>query len=130
MRLYLARSAVLRNDHVHAAGLVGEAVEVFRELGEPWGQVDCLEVGAAVLACDAGTSSAAAHAWGAATAAHQRLGSAQLPADGVLVEGILHTARQREGALAWDQAVAAGAGLSLDEALDELLIELRARLEG
>lgn len=125
MLCYEARAALLRGEGERAAGLMVKAAETFRGLDEPWGQVECLEVGAACLAVS-GSDEAAAAALGAAGAAHARLGSAQLRTDAVVMEDILAAARGRSGGRAWEQAVAAGQEVSLEEALDQVLGELRA----
>ena len=122
MRLYLARSALLLGELDRASREVLEAALVFQDLGEPWGQVECLEVGAAVLAAR-GLDEPAARAVGAAGAAHQLLGSAQLLPDAVLMGPILDGARGRAGD-GWESWLGAGGTIPLEDALDELLGQL------
>ena len=119
MLLYLARTSVVGGDFGKARQLVLEATDAFSGLGEAWGQVECLEVGSAVLA-GRGRDQAAAAALGAARVAHERLGTAQLPPDAALLEPLLETARSRTG-LAWEDSLAQGAQLPLEEAIAEML---------
>jgi predicted ATPase/DNA-binding XRE family transcriptional regulator len=122
--LYQARAAILRGDAVRAAGLIVKAAETFSELEEPWGKIECLEVGAACLAMRA-LNEAAAAGMAAAQTAHARLGSAQLRADSVLLEGVFAAAHERAGDVAWDEATGSGQQMSLEEALEEVLEGLR-----
>jgi predicted ATPase/DNA-binding XRE family transcriptional regulator len=122
MLLYRARAAVLSAEPSRAARLVLEAAETFGGLGEQWGQVECLEVGAAVLAL-VGRDEAAAAALGTAGALHALLGSAPLGPDAKVVAPFLDAARQRAGA-AWETAWSAGAEVPLNEALAGVISEL------
>lgn len=122
MRLYQAMGALLSGDTARARIAVAEAAGVFTGLGEPWGQVECLEIGAATLAL-LRQDAAAASALGAAAAAHQVLGSAQLGPDRALMAPFLEDARARarDG---WAKAMAAGSDLDLEEAVSNLLGDL------
>lgn len=122
MRLYQALGFLLAADSSRACREVIEAADVFSGLGEPWGQVECLEVGAAILA-SLGRDEVAARALGAASAAHQALGSAQFSPDAILMGPMIDVARARAGH-AWAKAVAAGSELPLDEALSNVVVEL------
>lgn len=124
MLLYRARAAVLLNELNRAAGYVLEAIAVFRDLEEPWGQVECLEVAAAILA-SLGRDEIAAAALGTAEATHALVGSAALAPDVVLTGPIIETARRRAGDT-WAGSRAAGADRTLADALAEVLDELRA----
>jgi len=119
MLLYLARTSVVGGDLGKARGLVLGATDAFSGLGEAWGQVECLEVGSAVLA-GRGRDLAAAAALGAARVAHERLGTAQLPPDAALLEPLLETARSRTG-LTWEDSLAQGAQLPLGDAIAEMV---------
>ena len=119
MLLYLARMSVVGRDFGTARRLVLDATDTFSGLGEVWGQVECLEVGSAVLA-GRGRDLAAAAALGAAHVAHERLGTAQLPPEAVLVEPLLEAASSRTG-LAWEDGLAQGAQLPLGDAVAEMV---------
>lgn len=121
--LYRARAAVLAREPGRAAAHFVGAADTFTELGEQWGLVECLEVGAAILAL-VGRDNAAAAALGTAGALHASLGSAPLGPDAQLVEPIFEAARTRSGP-AWPAAAAAGAERSLGEALELLIADLR-----
>lgn len=124
MRLYQAMRALLAGDAARARDEVVQAAGVFSGLGEPWGQVECLEVGAATLAL-LRRDVAAAAALGAAAAAHQVLGSAQLGPDGALMAPFIEDARAR-GEDGWASTMAAGSSLTLEEAVSNLLGDLEA----
>lgn len=119
MLLYLARTSVVGGDFAKASRFVLEATDAFSALSEAWGQVECLEVGSAVLA-GLGRDQAAAAALGAARVAHERLGTAQLPPDAALLAPFLETARSRAG-LAWEDGLAQGAQLPLGDAMAEMV---------
>jgi tetratricopeptide (TPR) repeat protein len=119
MLLYLARTSVVGGDIGKAGRLVLEATDAFSGLGEAWGQVECLEVGSAVLA-GRGRDLAAAAALGAARVAHERLGTAQLPPDAALLAPILETASSRAGP-AWGDSLAQGAQLPVRDAIAEMV---------
>lgn len=124
MRLYLARTSIVGGDLGTAARLLLEATEAFSSLGEAWGQVECLEVGGAVLA-GLGRDQAAAAALGAAAAAHERLGTAELPPDAALLAPFVEAARVRAGP-AWEEGLAQGAQLPIGDAIAEMVDALSA----
>ncbi|GAC1614549.1 MAG: tetratricopeptide repeat protein [Candidatus Dormibacteraceae bacterium] len=124
MLLYEAQAALAESDGRAAADRILEAAEVFRGLNEAWGQVECLELGSAVLA-EFGEVEAAAVAAGAAQAAHRRLGTAQLPPNAVAMAVYLERARNRSE-WAWNEAFLAGAEMQLEKAVDDLLLAVRS----
>jgi tetratricopeptide (TPR) repeat protein len=105
------------SDPGRAASLLVDAVSTFRGLDEAWGQVESLEVGVALLAAS-GRIEAAALAAGAAEAAHQRLGTAQLPADRMLHSRYLEPATATR---VWEDSFGAGRDTELDDAVSALL---------
>ena len=124
MLLYEALAALMGSDRSLAASRVLEAANVFRALDEAWGQVECLELGSAVLA-EFGQDEAAAAASGAARAAHRSLGTAQLPPDAMALAPYLERPRKRSET-AWEAAFRAGGEAPLGEAVADLELLLRS----
>jgi len=107
-------------DHERARASFEEALILSRKLGKKPTLIDALE-GMASLAAALGEATRAAHLWGAAEAAREVTDMALPPADRTLHEPYLPAARSQLGEAAWEEALAVGREMSLEEATDYAL---------
>jgi predicted ATPase/DNA-binding SARP family transcriptional activator/DNA-binding CsgD family transcriptional regulator len=121
----LGWAALLGGDHERARTLHEQSLILCRKLGNKWIAAACLEG----LACAAGVRKKAersARLFGAAEVLREEVGIPQLPAERVLREPYLATARSQLGEAAWEVAVAEGRAMSFEEAIEYALSEDRS----
>jgi predicted ATPase/DNA-binding SARP family transcriptional activator/DNA-binding CsgD family transcriptional regulator len=102
-----------------ASGALEEALLMFQKGRRP-NLIETVE-GMASLAGAMGKADRAAHLWGAAEAAREVAGLPLPPGERVLHEPYLASARSRLGEVAWEEALAKGQAMSLDEAVEYAL---------
>jgi predicted ATPase/DNA-binding SARP family transcriptional activator/DNA-binding CsgD family transcriptional regulator len=104
--------------HERAEGSFREALVSSREVGANLQTIEALE-GMASLAGAIGEAARAARLWGAAEAAREGASVALPAAEGALLhEPHLASARSRLGEAAWEEALAEGRAMSLEEAAE------------
>jgi hypothetical protein len=119
----LAYLALHRGDRALACSRFAESLAGFRAVGQARGQIEAL-AGLAAVAASAGTAEQArlaARLWGAADAHHGRHRTTAWPADQAERTRYEPLARATLGDATYEPAYAAGAVLTLDEAIAEAL---------
>ena len=116
----LGLAALGQDHHERAAASFKEALTVSHEVGRKPTVINTLE-GMASLAGALGEATRAAHLWGAAEAARGVTGIALPPGDRALHEPYLAAARSRLGEEAWEEALAEGRAMALEEAAEYAL---------
>jgi predicted ATPase/DNA-binding SARP family transcriptional activator len=114
----LGALAMERGDLAQARSLLRESLAGLRLLDDRWSLVQALERFAGLAAAESDATHAARLA-GAADARRQELGEPLAPTDAAIVDRNLAGARAALSPEEFAEAWAAGAALSLDEALDE-----------
>ena len=109
-------------EHERAAGSFQEALLVSRDMGVKPQVIDTLE-GMASLAGAMGKATRAAQLWGAAEAAREVAGLPLSTGELTLHKPHLASARSQLGETAWEEALAEGRAMSLDEAAEYALNE-------
>jgi predicted ATPase/DNA-binding SARP family transcriptional activator/DNA-binding CsgD family transcriptional regulator len=112
----LGLAALGLDEHEQAMGSFEEALVMSQNMGRKPQVIEAME-GMASLAGAMGEASRAAHQWGAAEAAREVTGIiAFSPGERALHEPNLVAARSRLGEAAWEEALAEGRAMSLDQA--------------
>jgi predicted ATPase/DNA-binding CsgD family transcriptional regulator len=109
-----------RGEHERAKASLEEALAVSQEAGIKASVVNALE-GLAGLAGALGEATRAAHLWGAAEEAREATSIALPPSDRALHEPYLAAARAQLGQAAWEEALAEGRKMALEEAVEYAL---------
>ena len=112
-----------------ARPLLEESLRLFAELQDGSGVANALE-GCAALAQLTGEPTATAHLLGAADRLRAEAGEPRPQVDDELLQRLLAPARDEVAADAWDSAIATGAHMEFDEAVDAGLALLRLRAAG
>jgi predicted ATPase/DNA-binding SARP family transcriptional activator/DNA-binding CsgD family transcriptional regulator len=107
-------------EHKRARGSFQEALLMCQDMGRKPQVIENLE-GMASLAEALGEATRAAHLWGAAEAAREVAGLVLSPGERALHEPYLASARSRLGEVAWEEALAKGRSMSLEEAAEYAL---------
>ena len=107
-------------EYERARGSFQEALLMCQTMGRKPQVIENLE-GMAGLAEALGETTRAAHLWGAAQGAREVAGISLTPGERALHEPYLASARSRLGEVAWEEALAKGQSMSLDEAVDYAL---------
>ena len=116
----LGALALYRGDHEQAEEILGEALRSSREVGHKVIAVDCL-ASLAGLAAERGEERRAAVLWGATAALRRSLEVApDLHSD--RLESYLSVARLRSGEAAWEEALAEGEAMELEQAIAYALL--------
>jgi non-specific serine/threonine protein kinase len=118
----LGVAALCLGEHERAAGSFQEALLVSQDTGVKPQVIESLE-GMASLAGVLREATRAAHLWGAAEAAREATGIALSPGERALHEPYLASALSRLGEAAWEEALAEGRAMSLEEAAAYALSE-------
>jgi DNA-binding CsgD family transcriptional regulator len=111
----LGLAALLKGDHERATSSFEEALAISQEAGRKPSVINALE-GMAGLAGALQENTRAARLWGAAQAAREATGIALPPGDRALHEAHLVAVRLGLGQKVWEEALAEGRAMSLDEA--------------
>jgi predicted ATPase/DNA-binding SARP family transcriptional activator/DNA-binding CsgD family transcriptional regulator len=104
-------------EHERARGSFEEALRMCHDKGRTPQVIDVLE-GMAGLAGALREAIRAAHLWGAAEAAREVAGLPLPPGERAMHEPYLAAARSRLGKAAWEEALAVGRSMSLEEAVE------------
>jgi DNA-binding CsgD family transcriptional regulator/tetratricopeptide (TPR) repeat protein len=104
-----------QGEYERAATALGEGLTTAQEVGIKASVINALE-GTAALAGAMGEDTRASRLWGAAEASRETTGIALPPGDRALHEPYLAAARSRLGEAAWEEALAEGRAMSLEEA--------------
>jgi predicted ATPase/DNA-binding SARP family transcriptional activator/DNA-binding CsgD family transcriptional regulator len=123
----LGLAALNQGENERATETFREALVVSKRAEERPTIINTLE-GMAGLAVALGQNIRAAHLWGAAEIAREDKGIFLYPAERALHEPYLTSARSRLGEAAWDEALAEGRSMSLEEAAEYALSELSESL--
>lgn len=115
----MAQLDQIRGDRIGATRRYAEALRGFRETGELWSTVVCME-GVATLGANTAPS-AAARLFGAAAALRESVWGSHFPDDRPSYEQARAVATRRLGCAEFDAAVRAGGALPLPAAFDEAL---------
>jgi predicted ATPase/DNA-binding SARP family transcriptional activator/DNA-binding CsgD family transcriptional regulator len=99
-----------------------EALLTSRNIGANVQTIEALE-GMASLAGATGEATRAAHLWGAAEAAREADGIALSPGEQALHEPYLDSVRSRLGETTWEEALAKGRAMALEEAAEYAIVE-------
>jgi predicted ATPase/DNA-binding SARP family transcriptional activator/DNA-binding CsgD family transcriptional regulator len=121
-RVNLGLAALGQGEHERAAASFEEALAIAQKVGVKASVINALE-GMASLAVAVEEATRAAHLWGAAEAAREATGIALPPGDRALHEPYLASARSRLGEAAWEEALAEGRAMSLEEGAEYALSE-------
>jgi predicted ATPase/DNA-binding SARP family transcriptional activator/DNA-binding CsgD family transcriptional regulator len=113
-------AALGQGDYEYAATSFKEALIVSEEIGRKPTTINTLE-GIASLAGNQGEATRSAHLWGAAEAAREVTGIALPPGERKLHGPHLASARSRLGEAAWEEALAEGRAMSLEESAEYAL---------
>jgi predicted ATPase/DNA-binding SARP family transcriptional activator/DNA-binding CsgD family transcriptional regulator len=116
----LGLAALGLGEHERAAASFEETLVMSQNMGRKPQVIESLE-GMASLAGALGEDTRAAHLWGAAEAAREVTGIALSPGERDLHEPYLASARSRLGEIAWEEALAGGRAMSLEEAVEYAL---------
>ena len=113
----LGWAALLSGDHQRAKALHEESLALCRELGDKYVASESLE-GLACIAVTNGEAERAATLFGAAEALREAVGYHQVPRERALREPYLASASSQLGEAAWEQALAEGREMSLENAVE------------
>ncbi|MDQ3862754.1 MAG: tetratricopeptide repeat protein [Actinomycetota bacterium] len=118
----LGLAAVGLGEYKRAMESFDESLVMCQEMGRTPQVIETLE-GMAGVAGALGEATRAAHLWGAAEAAREVAGIALSPSERALHEPHLTSARSKLGEAAWEEALAEGHVMSLEEAAEYALSE-------
>jgi DNA-binding CsgD family transcriptional regulator/Tfp pilus assembly protein PilF len=113
-------AAVYQDDHEYAKASFEEALATSQNLGRTSSVINALE-GLASLAGASGENVRAAHLWGSAEAARKATGIALPSSDRALHEPYLAAARSQLREEAWEEALANGSKMTLEEGVEYIL---------
>ena len=116
----LGLAAMGQDKHEQAATAFKEALAIAQEVGIKASAINAME-GMVTLAGAMGEATRAAHLWGAAEALREVTGIALPPGERALHEPYLAAARSRLGESAWEEALAEGRAMTLEEATEYAL---------
>jgi predicted ATPase len=116
----LGETALAQGSATDAATQLGNALVLFRELGDRAGIAWCLAGLAGVAVLD-DEPDRAARLWGAAEAQRKAIGAREAPAARATHERLMAAARKQLGEAAFDAAWAAGEAATMEQAIDEAL---------
>jgi predicted ATPase/DNA-binding CsgD family transcriptional regulator len=116
----LGQAALLRGDHERARSYYEESLTLSKELGERLSASDGLEGLACVYAAEE-ASEQAARLFGAALALREAIGYQNTLEEDAWREPYLSTARSLLGEAAWEEALAQGRAMGLEEAIEYAL---------
>jgi non-specific serine/threonine protein kinase len=116
----LGTVAAQQGDNERARRFFEEALLMCQDMGRKPQVIDILE-GMASLAEALGDATRAGHLWGAAETAREVTGIPLTPGERALHEPYLASARSRLGEAAWEDALAKGRSMSLEEAAEYAL---------
>ncbi len=111
-----------RGDHEQAKASFEEALVMSRDVGRKPSIVNALE-GMASLAGALGEAARTARLWGAAEASREVIGVVLAPGERALHEPYLAAARSQQGEAVWEETLAEGRTISLEEAVEYALSE-------
>lgn len=111
----LGLAALGQGEHERAVASFEEALEISQNAGVKPSIINAME-GMSSLAGALGEATRAARLWGAAEAAREVTGIALPPGDRALHEPYLAAARDRAGETMWEETLAEGRAMSLEEA--------------
>jgi DNA-binding CsgD family transcriptional regulator len=117
----LGWAALLQGDHERARSYYEEGLTICKELGDKMIASESLEGMACISASDGGER--AAKMFGAAQALCEAVGYHHTPEEAALREPYLATTRSRLGEAAWEEALAQGRAMRLEEAIEYALSE-------
>jgi predicted ATPase/class 3 adenylate cyclase/DNA-binding CsgD family transcriptional regulator len=118
----LAQLALMRGDLKQAKALFEESLTLSREVGTKIGAVNGLE-GLACVAGAEGQDLRAARLFGSAEALMEATGYPLLPQESAMLEPYRASVRSRLGDAGWDEALAEGRAMSLEEVAEYALSE-------
>jgi DNA-binding CsgD family transcriptional regulator/tetratricopeptide (TPR) repeat protein len=116
----LGLAALGQDGHERAAASLREALSISQGAGRKATVINALE-GLSSLAGAKGEDTRAAILWGSAETARQNTGIALPPGERAFHEPYLASVRSRQGGEAWEEALAEGRTMSLDEAAEYAL---------
>jgi DNA-binding CsgD family transcriptional regulator/tetratricopeptide (TPR) repeat protein len=118
----LGLAALSQGHHERVRAMLKEALAVSQSRGRKATIINALE-GMASLTAALGEATRAAHLWGAAQASREVTEIALPPGERTLHEPYLAAASSQLGEAVWEEALAEGGGMSLEEAADYALSE-------
>jgi predicted ATPase/DNA-binding CsgD family transcriptional regulator len=116
----LGGAALLRGDHERARSYYEESLTLCKELGERLTASDCLEGLACIFAAEE-ASEQAARLFGAALALREAIGYQNTLEEDAWREPYVATARSLAGEDSWEEALAQGRAMSMEEAIEYAL---------
>ena len=126
--LNLGLAELSLGEHERAMGSFREALQMCQDIGRKLQVIENLE-GMAGLAEALGEATKAAHLWGAAQGSREVIGISLTLGETALHEPYLASARSRLGEKAWEEALAEGRAMSLEEATEYALFKEKSKDE-